>query len=161
MNKLHSKEDEEFLKRIAEEIEDEERIEYEGEDFTEYFKKNPNGSIDTPLGKIHNTKGGGQKKKVRLILFHKNGEFKPRYFYRAVYENYHKCKLPSTCDIHHIDENPFNCHISNLRCIDHGLHTRFHHLEKKVQNFDIEREALVDEIKALKRLIRKFGEDLL
>jgi len=169
MTKLHSKEDEEFLARIAKEAEEAEieamdeaiaEPKYEGEDFTLIFTENPDAVVETPLGKIYNNIGGGGNKRVRLKLMGYEGEETLPTVYRIIYENYYGCKIPKGCDIHHKDGNPFNCHISNLVLIDHGLHTKFHAMERKIENFEHEREALVEEIKALKDFIRTIGEDL-
>lgn len=53
--------------------------------------------------------------------------------HRLVYEEYHKCNLLPWTEIHHIDENPSNNDINNLKAIFHKQHVSLH---KKIDMSD-------------------------
>jgi len=54
-----------------------------------------------------------------------NNHKKSKVNYRKIYEN-HYGKIPNGYHIHHIDGNPFNNDISNLKCVSAEEHSEIH-----------------------------------
>ena len=52
--------------------------------------------------------------------------------HRLIYEDYYKCTLLPSTDIHHIDGNPRNNDPSNLQAISHSDHISLHHKGKPI-----------------------------
>lgn len=50
-------------------------------------------------------------------------------YYRSVWEEYHKQKIPDGYQIHHIDGNHQNNSIENLICVSSYVHWCIHHLQ--------------------------------
>ena len=61
-----------------------------------------------------------------MITSRKEGNCNKK-LHRLIYEDYHGVTLLPSTDIHHIDGNPCNNHISNLEALTHAEHTSRHH----------------------------------
>lgn len=48
--------------------------------------------------------------------------------YQAIYETYYNCKVPKGYIIHHIDGNPLNNSLSNLKLLSDPEHKRIHRI---------------------------------
>lgn len=60
------------------------------------------------------------------VLISKNGKKVYKPYSRIVYEDYHKCCLLSWVDVNHLDQNPLNNDISNLKPMTKNQHTSWH-----------------------------------
>lgn len=82
------------------------------------------------------------------------------YLHVAVWENYHKKKVPKDHVIHHVDHNPLNNDISNLQLMGRAEHTTLHMLDKdrlgKPKNYICQRCGEDFVSKATKKSIPKF-----
>ena len=53
-----------------------------------------------------------------------------RLLHNLIWEKHYCKSVPKGCNIHHINSNKLDNRIQNLQCVDHKIHTRFHHKGK-------------------------------
>jgi hypothetical protein len=75
-----------------------------------------------------NGRKGNKYYRVRLC---KNGKRYPRTFHRLIYAFFNG-PIPKGYDVHHIDFNSFNNHISNLQMLTRKEHNLLHRLHNSV-----------------------------
>jgi len=132
---------------------------YEGVDLTEWFKEHPGELYKSPYGNVTANKDGRYPDRyVQLQIKSNEFGYSQKMFYRVIWENYHGMKLPHNVDIDHVDGNPYNCHISNLRAIQHGYHKTVDNMKKKLEYLELEREVLLMRIRDLEKYLKEDKE---
>lgn len=78
------------------------------------------------------SRGRNNRRLLAFTLALKNKKYKGKLLYRMIWENYWRTSIPKCCVVHHIDENPLNNEIENLKCIPVHLHDSLHNKGKKL-----------------------------
>src|SRR3990167_3076337 len=95
-------------------------------------------------GKKYHRFPESRRRHLRVYYWsHSKWKESPKSLHRQIYEDNHE-KIPKGCFIHHIDGNPFNNSIRNLKSISRGEHTKIHTNNeefKKKAKYNLEKYA--------------------
>lgn len=79
---------------------------------------------------------------------------KGKLLHRLIWEYYYGKSVPEGYDIHHLNLDKFDNRIQNLQCVEHGLHIKFHSMNRSDETLKKMSESKMSEkIQCMDKLV--------